>query len=297
MADDGMLMNFEIGDAPLVAKPVFKGGRWKDRLTARKVANHKESRMNGEGGGGNESKRSAPAHRDTANREIIQNPRFSEAQEEYIGPNSEARGPKRQRVQVDYYGDAGRQTARLTTGKLPPGSINIGGGKKTTFGDGPGSGPKKTFTDGKPAQIISSLFTFNPSAKTKFEEEEPKEEVEPAKPSNAPLSDEASSFASLGMSRRLAGHLATKLDMKAPTAIQKAAVPQLIAEDSDAFIQAQTGSGKTLAYLLPIVERIMAISAAAESEGVHDKEKKIHRNSGLFAIVLAPTRELCKQIA
>ncbi|OBT43504.1 hypothetical protein VE00_06781 [Pseudogymnoascus sp. WSF 3629] len=296
MADDGMLMNFEIGDAPLVAKPVFKGGRWKDRLTARKVANHKESRMNGEGGGGNESKRSAPAHRDTANREIIQNPRFNnEAQEEYIGPNSEARGPKRQRVQVDYYGDAGRQTARLTTGKLPPGSINIGGGKKTTFGDGPG--PKKTFTDGKPAQIISSLFTFNPSSKTKFEEEEPKEEVEPAKPSNAPLSDEASSFASLGMSRRLAGHLATKLDMKAPTAIQKAAVPQLIAEDSDAFIQAQTGSGKTLAYLLPIVERIMAISAAAESEGVHDKEKQIHRNSGLFAIVLAPTRELCKQIS
>jgi ATP-dependent RNA helicase DDX31/DBP7 len=59
-------------------------------------------------------------------------------------------------------------------------------------------------------------------------------------------------------------------------------------DDSDAFIQAETGSGKTLAYLLPIVERILAISS---------KDMQVHRDSGLFAIVLAPTRELCKQIA
>jgi ATP-dependent RNA helicase DDX31/DBP7 len=279
MADDGMLMNFDLGDAPLIAKPTFKGGRWKDRLSAKKVAKHREARMNGEGG----PKRPLPA-----NREIIQNPRYNAVEEEYIGPGAGSRGPKRQRVEADYHNDAGRQTARVTTGKLPPGSISIGGGggKKTLLG-----------VDGKPTQIISSLFSFNPSSKTKFDDEEPKEEAEPAKPSNAPLSDEFASFTTLGMSRRLAGHLATKLEMKAPTAIQKAAVPQLIADDSDAFIQAQTGSGKTLAYLLPIVERIMAISASAESEGGTNPEKKIHRNSGLFAIVLAPTRELCKQIA
>jgi len=279
MADDGMLMNFDLGDAPLIAKPTFKGGRWKDRLSAKKVAKHREARMNGEGG----SKRPLPA-----NREIIQNPRYNAVEEEYIGPGAESRGPKRQRVEADYHNDAGKQTARVTTGKLPPGSISIGGGggKKTLLG-----------VDGKPTQIISSLFSFNPSSKTKFDDEEPKKEAEPAKPSNAPLSDEFASFTTLGMSRRLAGHLATKLEMKAPTAIQKAAVPQLIADDSDAFIQAQTGSGKTLAYLLPIVERIMAISASAESEGGTNPEKKIHRNSGLFAIVLAPTRELCKQIA
>jgi ATP-dependent RNA helicase DDX31/DBP7 len=95
-------------------------------------------------------------------------------------------------------------------------------------------------------------------------------------------------FTTLGLSRRLAAHLSTKLEMKAPTGIQKAAIPQLVNDDSDAFIQAQTGSGKTLAYLLPIVQRIMAMSS---------KDVQVHRDSGLFAVVLAPTRELCKQIA
>jgi ATP-dependent RNA helicase DDX31/DBP7 len=82
--------------------------------------------------------------------------------------------------------------------------------------------------------------------------------------------------------------LSTKMDMKAPTAIQKASIQQMIKDDSDAFIQAETGSGKTLAYLLPIVDRILAMSSG---------DVKIHRDSGLFAVVLAPTRELCKQIA
>jgi ATP-dependent RNA helicase DDX31/DBP7 len=95
-------------------------------------------------------------------------------------------------------------------------------------------------------------------------------------------------FTALGLSRRLAAHISTKLELKAPTGIQKAAIPQLTGDDSDAFIQAQTGSGKTLAYLLPIVERIISMSS---------KDVQVHRDSGLFAIVLAPTRELCKQIA
>jgi len=60
-------------------------------------------------------------------------------------------------------------------------------------------------------------------------------------------------------------------------------VPELLSGDSDAFIQAETGSGKTLTYLLPIVDRIMRISASS-------------RQAGLFAIILAPTRELSRQI-
>ncbi|KAL1837736.1 hypothetical protein VTJ49DRAFT_3452 [Mycothermus thermophilus] len=143
-------------------------------------------------------------------------------------------------------------------------------------------------------QISSSLFTKNPTAVTDFENAPVADDSEPAKPSNAPLSEEAESFFSLGLSRRIAQHLTTKLEMKAPTAIQKNTVPQLIKDDSDAFLQAETGSGKTLAYLLPIVHRIMALSVN------HDgtlKDTKVHRNSGLFAIILGPTRELCKQIA
>jgi ATP-dependent RNA helicase DDX31/DBP7 len=44
-----------------------------------------------------------------------------------------------------------------------------------------------------------------------------------------------------------------------------------------------------LAYLLPIIQRMM------NQESV--KDKSFQRKSGLFAIILAPTRELCKQIS
>ena len=330
-----MLMNFEIDDTPLIPKQSFQGGRWKDRLAAKKVAKHRLT------------KTSKPAQ--TQTREIFNEKRHETPVEEYIGP---ARPPKRQRVEPKGYAQRNSNTAAIVSGKLPPGSIGFGGGKVKKFGDEnearpaivagkllagsiktsgpaqddgrgafvsgklpPGSikipsrkdnSEEDRFTpalsfgkyasgnntsrlrDGaaKPAQIVSSLFSFNPKSKTTFEE--PTEEAEVPKPSNAPLTEEMANFTALGVSRRLAAHLSTKLEMKAPTAIQKAAIPQMIGDDSDAFIQAETGSGKTLAYLLPIVERIMAMSS---------KDVQIHRDSGLFAIVLAPTRELCKQIA
>jgi ATP-dependent RNA helicase DDX31/DBP7 len=338
MADDGMLMNFEIGDGPLLPKQTFQGGRWKDRLAAKKVA----------------QKRTTKPPTNQSTRAIFNEKRHDVAVEEYIGPGAAPRPPKRQRVDRN----AGRNanTVAIVSGKLPPGSIKIGGtrdtaiqeetrpafvpgklppgsiktggtrstvfqeetrpafvsgklppgsikigtgGKKTVFQEesrpalvsgklpaGSIGGGHRDGGSAKPGQVISSLFSFNPSSKTKFEE--PEEEQEPAKPSNAPLTEEMATFTALGLSRRLAAHLSTKLDMKAPTAIQKAAIPQMIKDDSDAFIQAETGSGKTLAYLLPIVERILAMSS---------KDVQVHRDSGLFAIVLAPTRELCKQIA
>jgi len=71
----------------------------------------------------------------------------------------------------------------------------------------------------------------------------------------------------------------------------------LIKENSDAFIQAETGSGKTLAYLLPIVQRIIELSETLKKQNVEDGLDAVHRDSGLFAIILAPTRELSKQIA
>lgn len=145
----------------------------------------------------------------------------------------------------------------------------------------------------KPFQVASRLFTSNPEAKTVFEDA-PAVEAEPAKPSNAPLTEEASNFHALGLSRRIAQHLSSKLEMKAPTSIQKNTIPQLIKVDDDAFLQAQTGSGKTLAYLLPIIQRILALTRNDDGTSTG---ANIHRNSGLFAIILAPTRELCKQIA
>ncbi|KUI63771.1 ATP-dependent RNA helicase dbp-7 [Cytospora mali] len=143
-------------------------------------------------------------------------------------------------------------------------------------------------------QVASKLFTSNPAAKTVFEDVQQEADPELTKPSNAPLSGEASNFHALGLSRRIAQHLSAKLEMKAPTSIQKNTIPQLIEGDDDAFLQAQTGSGKTLAYLLPIVQRILALTRKDDGSPTG---ADINRNSGLFAIVLAPTRELCKQIS
>ncbi|KAK4197972.1 putative ATP-dependent RNA helicase DBP7 [Triangularia verruculosa] len=240
MADDGMLLNFEIGDAPLVSQVKFKGGRWRDRVKANKSA-----KVASQGGPDPAAKPRAP-----------------------YDPHRPAKRPRANEDGGDH------RPAKL------PRTNDI---------------PWVPTHAMKTGLVSSSLFTSIPNVVTKFDEGEPAEPAEPAKPSNAPLGEEAENFHTLGLSRRVAQHLATKLEMKAPTSIQKNTISQLINDDSDAFLQAETGSGKTLAYLLPIVHRIMKLST--NEDGTPKKDAKVHRNSGLFAIILAPTRELCKQIA
>ena len=137
-------------------------------------------------------------------------------------------------------------------------------------------------------EVISSLFTSNPIAKAPTMPQL-KHEASDLSPSNAPLPEGASHFTSLGLDPKIASHLLTSLHLKTPTAIQKEAITQLLKDDTDAFIQAETGSGKTLAYCLPIMQRLMALKVGGEG-------KAIDRTSGLFAIILSPTRELAKQI-
>ncbi|KAI1332382.1 DEAD-domain-containing protein [Xylariaceae sp. FL0255] len=253
MADGGLVLNFDIGDAPVKRQVKFTGGRWRDRV-------HAQRHAKGKGSGGPSTGTNATP---------ISNARRPDRNASPTDDiESIERPAKRQRIQGDTRYSA--RTVSSMNGKLPAGSINTG----------------------KPGGVTSRLFTSNPTPKTAFED--PVEEAEPAKPSNAPLSDEAENFHALGLSRRIAQHLSTKLEMKAPTSIQKNTIPQLVKEDSDAFLQAQTGSGKTLAYLLPIVQRIMAMSQREDGSSAGNQ---IHRDSGLFAIILAPTRELCKQIA
>ncbi|KAI1413824.1 DEAD-domain-containing protein [Hypoxylon sp. FL1857] len=246
MADGGMLLNFEIGDAPLKKQVKFTGGRWRDRLHAQRSARKgRDARAS--------SANSTPLSNDRRDR------RVAESQHDH-----DERPAKRQRT----FGES--------NGRLEHPNPN------TKSGNAPS----------KPGGVTSRLFTSNPTPRTVFED--PVEETEPTKPSNAPLSDGAENFHALGLSPRIAQHLSSKLEMKAPTSIQKNTIPQLIKDDSDAFLQAETGSGKTLAYLLPIVQRIIALS---HQEDGSSTGTKIHRDSGLFAIILAPTRELCKQIA
>ncbi|EMC91733.1 hypothetical protein BAUCODRAFT_38864 [Baudoinia panamericana UAMH 10762] len=224
MADDGLLVNFDIPtDAFTINHTTFKGGHWKDRLTAKKAAAYGRQKAAG-----------------------IVNFQASDRGE------SDLRPAKRQ---------------------------------KQSEGNHVASNSLKR-------EVISSLFTYNPVSSTKPVEKPSNGEEVPIEPSNAPEADVLSSFTGLGLSTTLASHLQRKLNIKAPTAIQRKAIQQLCADDTDAFLQAETGSGKTLAYLLPIVNRIMQISKQMKAAG-----QNFTRESGLFAIILAPTRELSKQIS
>jgi ATP-dependent RNA helicase DDX31/DBP7 len=82
------------------------------------------------------------------------------------------------------------------------------------------------------------------------------------------------------------------MDILKPTAIQRASLLALLSSSDpstsrDAFIQSQTGSGKTLSYLLPILHDLLPLST----------NSYIDRSIGTLAIIIAPTRELAKQIS
>lgn len=71
----------------------------------------------------------------------------------------------------------------------------------------------------------------------------------------------------------------TDLGFEKPSEIQIQAIPQLLLTDQDFIGLAQTGTGKTAAFGIPLIERI------------DPSNKKVQ------ALILAPTRELGKQIA
>ncbi|ODV58825.1 putative ATP-dependent RNA helicase [Ascoidea rubescens DSM 1968] len=128
---------------------------------------------------------------------------------------------------------------------------------------------------GKNSSFVSSLFTSKNKSQNQF-----------VIPSNAPLKN--SNFEDLGINSKLAKYLNEKLHYSEPTVIQKYSIPNLIKKNNnfknDLFIKSQTGSGKTLAFLLPIFNNLMIL------------KNQINRDSGLFAIILTPTRELALQI-
>lgn len=94
-----------------------------------------------------------------------------------------------------------------------------------------------------------------------------------------------------GLSSQLADHIRSKFEIKHPTETQKFALPHLLKEEDEEkeyILQAQTGSGKTLAFLLPLVQRLIAM-------GKQQTDLK-RENIPPLAMILAPTRELAKQI-
>jgi superfamily II DNA/RNA helicase len=86
----------------------------------------------------------------------------------------------------------------------------------------------------------------------------------------------SSSFADLGVSRRVVGALAQQ-GIERPFAIQRLVIGDVL-DGRDVLAQSPTGSGKTLAFAVPVLDRTDAGDACPA------------------ALVLAPTRELAAQI-
>ncbi|SCU79435.1 LADA_0B00628g1_1 [Lachancea dasiensis] len=84
-------------------------------------------------------------------------------------------------------------------------------------------------------------------------------------------------FSSLGVSKWLVEALRS-MKIAQPTAIQKACIPRIL-EGRDCIGGAKTGSGKTIAFAAPMLT------------------KWSEDPSGMFGVVLTPTRELAMQIA
>ncbi|KAE8190464.1 hypothetical protein A4X06_0g6555 [Tilletia controversa] len=171
------------------------------------------------------------------------------------------------------------------------------------------SGPSKP----QPKTFISSLFPRSFGTHTPDPAKLPVHQAETpnthARPTNAPSVSGSITFERLQLHPLLVQHLTTRMQVIRPTAIQRRAFPDLLrAADTkytlypsppshknapppprifhDLMIHSQTGSGKTLTYLLPILHHLLPLS----------QESFINRSIGTLAIVLAPTRELARQI-
>lgn len=108
-------------------------------------------------------------------------------------------------------------------------------------------------------------------------------DVAPAAPADvaqveevAAVAEGEAGFASLGVCEELC-QACKLIKWAAPTKIQQEAIPWAL-QGRDIIGLAETGSGKTGAFALPIVQRLL------------DNPQRF------FAVVLAPTRELCVQI-
>ena len=86
-----------------------------------------------------------------------------------------------------------------------------------------------------------------------------------------------------GLDGRLVKAL-SKLGFIYPTMVQAKCIP-IALQGKDVLVRARTGSGKTLAFALPVLHKLLVEKSGKQTE-----------TSKIRALVLAPTKELCKQI-
>lgn len=88
-------------------------------------------------------------------------------------------------------------------------------------------------------------------------------------------------FHEMGLDDRILKAVA-KLGWKEPTLIQEKAIPFMLA-GKDVLARARTGSGKTAAFLIPAIQKVL-------------EDKRIATEQTTQVLILAPSKELCKQI-
>ncbi|WP_323756264.1 DEAD/DEAH box helicase [Roseivirga sp.] len=92
------------------------------------------------------------------------------------------------------------------------------------------------------------------------------------------IKDTVTTFSDLGISKDLTKGL-SEMNITEPSEVQSLSIPILLQQNTDFIGQAQTGTGKTAAFGLPLLQKI-------------DTKKE-----AIQGLILAPTRELCQQIA
>ena len=97
------------------------------------------------------------------------------------------------------------------------------------------------------------------------------------------------SFSSLGLNQGLLRAVADA-GYASPTPIQMKAIP-LVLSGRDLLAAAQTGTGKTGAFVLPVLQRLNDMKRPPKGPVPST------RQSGPFALVVVPTRELAAQVA
>ena len=103
-----------------------------------------------------------------------------------------------------------------------------------------------------------------------------------------------------GLDRRLVKAL-SKLGYVYPTLVQSRCIP-LVLHGKDVVVRARTGSGKTVAFALPVLQKILLAkgsdgsSSGSGSSGSSSSGSKKGAGEGIQALILVPTKELCKQI-
>ena len=96
--------------------------------------------------------------------------------------------------------------------------------------------------------------------------------------------EESLAFHQMGLDDRILKAVA-KCGWLAPTAIQEKAIPLVLA-GRDVLARGRTGSGKTGAFALPAIQKVLTSKLTSGGQA----------SQCVRVLVMAPTRELCKQI-